>query len=479
MKTESLEDLTNQLFALDNEHVTRYVSLGNEASVLFKLTIKGNNADIELTGFGKRIFNTTSDKLRDVEPFVLMNYLGVQAENRQNLTKLIRDNGDDRISALSVLNYCENNGKFIISKNKSQINIKHDQRNSEIPTRSVIAGKLNKADIESIISSNVTRSNATRSIASVYLKNSNKLVPYMVKFNNLSSNDNSTLVYEHAALKALKDNGVKTVESSIFKGDKGNIYLLTKSFDKSDLNIEHQSGNKFFVSSGNTKYFSSSSWARIVSSGDNIVRDSKQSLEYILSKAIDKSDALKNIITLHCFNVMIGNSDTQGYNNGTIFSINENGLLSESLCPAYDITPVMMTTHDESDKRSYVSESLNGITIDDCFNSNRISSNLLARIEMEHPKLIEGCFSAAKKCKLDMVNHINSSCVENGYITRIEAEKFKGYLEEKLSSTSDSASLSSDPFKSHVISNLNNTSAKDNFVKKVRDKELNREIALQ
>lgn len=463
----TLSELDKELERFSAFDSKGFVAFSSDKDILFSYEVKKNGIDINLTSAGMLFFKSKISMINGLNTFEFANYLGLKPESVKDFCAMIKVEDPRYVKAEDVIVAAKEKSQFCISNSKANLDIIFHQKHGLVDKRSVFNPSEGFKKLDEILLSNVVKSGTSRSVSSIYVESNGKLLPYMVKTANPnSSQENAKLVFEHAALTALKMNGVTTPDSQIKKTLSGKTYLFTNKFDSKPLAINGQSDDKFSVIKPIPMFFAPMAWSNLVQSGSQ--KTTELSQRKVSSQILENSGNLrgtaKQALITHCFNVLIGNSDINGYNSGSLKIAESGTQISSKAAPVFDINPDLMWESDSAARSNFSNKSLASLSFADCFSKDRVDQQVISRIGDSFPGILEEAFEVAVLARKDMISNLKSEGVKKGFISQNQVGQFIDYLNANPSGV--------------ILASGNNNvfkevpDAKDRFIKRVTDNEM-------
>lgn len=468
--TQSLHDLEKSLFEISKNEQSGFVSISGSQDILFEYSSSNTSASLQLTELGKKFFNVSANKIKGLNPFEFANYLGVKADSASDLTSLLKVDDARSISNEKLLKYAAESGSFSVAKSIDELPEQFRRKHCSVLKSMVVREGSSKSEAKSVFESNVVRTKNGVSESDIYLQGHDGIARYSAKFS--SSRDNQKLmILEHAALVALGSNKVMATNSSILKGDSGEVYLLKQKVDSAKTMITKENEKHFQIAVPNRDFYASASWSRIVATGSQNSGhiDAKSATNSLIESALKNKLAAKSVLTMHCFNVLIGNNNVTGATIGVQKSLIGGSTVSNRVAHAFDVAPSLMLNSSKESRKLHSEKSLKTMDQGDCYSIERISPRLVNEVESTYPGILKEAFDTAVNCRNDMERYIKNELVSDGHLSKSEANEFSNFISYDPSGAISIAAKS--PFKE------SSNGAMDRFAKKKIELEENLSIS--
>lgn len=426
---QSLHDLEKELHGISKNEMRGLVSVSGSQDVLFEYSSTNTSASINLTDLGKKFFNVSVSEIKGLNTFEFANYLGVKVESANDLKAILKVDDIRSANNTELLKYAVEVGRFSVASTLDGLSEQFRKKHCEIPKSMIIRNGSSKKEAKSIIDKNIAREVRNGFESSVYLEGKDGIAKYSAKCS--SSRENiKAMAYEHAALVSLHANNVLATNSSIMNGDNGEVYFLKQKIDAPITAVLKDNGKSIEVAGAGKDFYASASWLRIVATGSQAsgLIDSRSATNFLIESAAKNRLAAKSLLTMHCFNVLIGNNNVSGNTIGVNKCLIGGESISNRVSHAFDVAPNLMLNPNIQDRRLHSESSLKSLGQSNCYDSNRISSRLINKLEAAHPGLLKDAFDTAVACRNDMEKFIKNELVSGGYISRSEANDFSSYL---------------------------------------------------
>jgi hypothetical protein len=434
----SLDDLNDELFSNYSLESNGFAELkGGMGGSILKYKLNGDSAEITLTGFGKELYKTGINRPIHVDPLAFSHYLGCGASSLEDLKRKCGLLNNENLSSLHVLKMAINDQKINVTKSEKLA--------SGIPMRSVET--ILKSDVLHLdgakdslscaIKKNIIKHGSARQISTAILRRDRKLVPIVIKSASstasasIKKSEETMIAMEYAALKALKEHGIKTINVGIVRDDAGSIFMISERFDMEQMDIlnETEAGLNY-LSRDKAINFISATTQKTTQIGVFTNLHPDEANMYMANIVSGHQESKKQHTVSRIFNCLIGNTDENGSNCGVLKTVSSDGTIKAKLCPLFDISPHLF----DGSAQNYAADSK--------FSGKKLFSMSLedilkidAQINNAHQinkELVEDSFRIAVKARDGMIKIINNELVEKRIISKNDANDFNQYLNSYL-----------------------------------------------
>lgn len=407
---------------------------GDPAVPLFDYTIEPFGVRLEFTEAGQSLYGCPKSEIEDVQSLEFAHYLGVLAETRGDLAKRCGLDGERNVTFQDIVD---------LAKRDSTMQVTHSQasppvanRTRDIPSNQVIQSDATIDDISRACKDNVVR-HGLRQVASVYRYDNGTARPYMAKFvRDLSDaetrrEEGRMMVFEHAALTAMRKFGLPAVESELHRDSDGSPYLLTSRFDRKPLPVTPGPNGGLSVDPNHKdqqRQFTPVAWNLTVARGEFSLYGPENTTKHLMAQAQRSGNERmeKSLLTTYLFNKVIGNTDAHSFNQGTIVRY-EDGKFKKSLCPSFDITPHLLG----QESKAIANSEFNGNRLRDLSLTDIAKFDSLVKDALQaDPSGTQEAYQKAMDIRGYMERYISNDLVKEGKLSPAEAQSFTQYLNE-------------------------------------------------